>query len=117
MRATNGRLTYVRQTISIDELERGREQMTDIAYRSPAENKPCDLPPKGYFCTRAAGHEGPCATYPTATPSEPLLWDDDEPETRTSFKGVLVAVALGLLALVGGAALIAIVAPIVEAHL
>lgn len=25
---------------------------------------PCSLPPNGWFCTRPAGHEGPCAAYP-----------------------------------------------------
>jgi hypothetical protein len=25
----------------------------------------CDVPPPGWFCTRAKGHEGPCAAIPT----------------------------------------------------
>lgn len=25
----------------------------------------CQVPPEGWCCTRAVGHEGPCAAYPT----------------------------------------------------
>lgn len=38
---------------------------------------PCKLPPPGWFCTRAAGHAGPCAAYETAVPADPLQWPDD----------------------------------------
>lgn len=27
--------------------------------------KPCDIPPPGWVCSRAKGHEGPCAAWPT----------------------------------------------------
>jgi formylmethanofuran dehydrogenase subunit E len=26
---------------------------------------PCELPPAGWYCTRGAGHSGPCAAYST----------------------------------------------------
>lgn len=29
---------------------------------------PCTIPPPGWRCTRAAGHEGPCAAVPVVTP-------------------------------------------------
>ena len=29
----------------------------------------CTNPPEGWECTRAAGHEGPCAAYPLAAAS------------------------------------------------
>lgn len=25
---------------------------------------PCPVPPTGWFCTRGAGHDGPCAAWP-----------------------------------------------------
>jgi hypothetical protein len=28
---------------------------------------PCPLPPPGWHCTRAAGHDGPCAALPTGS--------------------------------------------------
>lgn len=28
-------------------------------------NEVCDLPPKGWYCTRAKGHDGPCAAIPS----------------------------------------------------
>jgi hypothetical protein len=30
----------------------------------------CNLPPPGWYCTREAGHEGPCAAMPMYTPEE-----------------------------------------------
>jgi hypothetical protein len=29
--------------------------------------KQCDLPPQGWHCNLAAGHDGPCPTYPDAS--------------------------------------------------
>ena len=29
----------------------------------PGEVCGCEVPPPGWYCTRAAGHEGPCAAY------------------------------------------------------
>lgn len=37
----------------------------------------CKLPPEGCYCTRAAGHDGPCAAHPTA-------WADSVPDRRTT---------------------------------
>lgn len=31
------------------------------------DHEPCTLPPEGWGCTRAAGHDGPCAAEPIAT--------------------------------------------------
>lgn len=28
----------------------------------------CEVPPPGWYCTRAKGHEGPCAAWPKETP-------------------------------------------------
>lgn len=28
----------------------------------------CEHPPPGWYCSRAPGHEGPCAAYPKVTP-------------------------------------------------
>lgn len=30
----------------------------------------CTLPPHGWRCSRAAGHEGPCATHPASPTAE-----------------------------------------------
>lgn len=30
----------------------------------------CPLPPPGWACTRAAGHDGPCAALPTRDPND-----------------------------------------------
>lgn len=27
----------------------------------------CTVPPEGWYCTRTAGHDGPCAALPTPT--------------------------------------------------
>lgn len=29
----------------------------------------CDIPPKGWMCTRTKGHTGPCAAYPASSNS------------------------------------------------
>lgn len=38
----------------------------------------CTLPPKGWHCTRDAGHDGPCAALPNGCTNcdvfEPLVW-------------------------------------------
>ena len=31
----------------------------------------CNVPPPGWYCTRAPGHDGPCAAYPAAAPTPP----------------------------------------------
>jgi len=40
-----------------------------IAEKLDAESSPepesCTVPPAGWYCTRQAGHAGPCAAYPT----------------------------------------------------
>lgn len=36
-----------------------------IAQQQLYDNGPCKLPPDGWFCTRPAGHDGPCAAHPT----------------------------------------------------
>lgn len=34
------------------------------------DDDPCTVPPEGWFCTRPAGHDGPCAAVPIAGPKE-----------------------------------------------
>lgn len=34
----------------------------------------CDRAPSGWYCTRTAGHGGPCAAHPEI----PVDWDEDE---------------------------------------
>lgn len=31
----------------------------------------CDRPPIGWWCSRAAGHDGPCAAHPVSSPARP----------------------------------------------
>jgi hypothetical protein len=77
MRATNGRLTYVRQTISIDELERGENYVPNTPHPGDmAAYLICDRPPTGWICTRARGHAGPCATISTEVPEDEPYWHD-----------------------------------------
>jgi hypothetical protein len=42
----------------------------EVAYpvKEPAQPKACDVPPTGWRCTRANGHEGPCAAIARALP-------------------------------------------------
>jgi hypothetical protein len=37
----------------------------------------CDVPPPGWACSRAKGHEGPCAATPTAQSDVPAVLDED----------------------------------------
>jgi len=53
--------------------EAGREYhsiLVELADDLRQASKPtvCATPPAGWNCTRAAGHEGPCAAVPAATP-------------------------------------------------
>ena len=41
-----------------DEIAR---RLDDLAAPEP---ETCTLPPKGWYCTRQAGHDGPCAAHP-----------------------------------------------------
>lgn len=39
----------------------------------------CDVPPQGWFCTRGAGHAGPCAAHQIGAPddsttAEAVVW-------------------------------------------
>jgi hypothetical protein len=43
-----------------DVLERAAEAF-DLAMAPVPED--CKLPPQGWYCTRQAGHDGPCAAY------------------------------------------------------
>ena len=47
-----------------------------------ASAKPCAVPPKGWWCSRAAGHEGPCAARPTKGAIEELLAEADADKAR-----------------------------------
>lgn len=41
------------------------------SYGEPGTSVPlalCNVPPKGWFCTREGGHEGPCAAHPDVPP-------------------------------------------------
>ena len=42
-------------------------------YRPAAEQPPrsCTVPPPGWYCTRVAGHDGPCAAWPVPTSGDP----------------------------------------------
>ena len=35
--------------------------------------KKCNIPPKGWLCTRQPGHEGPCAAYKNVRMPHPFL--------------------------------------------
>lgn len=45
-----------------DVLERAAEAF-DVAFAPEPED--CRKAPPGYYCTRQAGHDGPCAAHPT----------------------------------------------------
>lgn len=36
--------------------------------------KKCDVPPPGWYCTREAGHNGPCAAVPVGAPLKLRWW-------------------------------------------
>lgn len=65
-----------------------------VDWPSPPPSPVCQVPPEGYMCTRAAGHNGPCAAIPTAPIASP--WDEDTQNPR----GCL-GIILGSLAVVG----------------
>lgn len=35
--------------------------------------KRCEVPPQGWYCTRKAGHDGPCAALPYDYKQNPFL--------------------------------------------
>jgi hypothetical protein len=46
----------------------------------------CNRPPSGWFCTRAAGHEGPCAALPVSLPTWRDPWHDAWWEIRDAWR-------------------------------
>ena len=53
-------------------------QQQPLAY----DNKTtCPIPPEGWFCNRAAGHDGPCAAWPVENSTPPQHFDDHAGET------------------------------------
>lgn len=44
--------------VTADEIAR---RLDEAAATQPES---CDVAPKGWYCTRPKGHEGPCAAYP-----------------------------------------------------
>ncbi len=42
-----------------------------------SELKPCKVPPEGWWCSRVAGHEGPCCARPTQEIGE-KIWAEAE---------------------------------------
>lgn len=74
------------------------------------EHTPCDIPPKGWACTREYGHDGPCAAIPTPPPPrKPTCRQLDEAvplqliATKKSAIPDHVAIYLILLLMVAGA--------------
>ncbi len=50
--------------------------------------KACTLPPRGWICTRGAGHEGPCAAWMVAMTVDNTWIDNVPPETSDYWKQV-----------------------------
>lgn len=57
--------------VPYDQLPKGRQQVDNLivaivkAFEQPQpEPLPCLIPPPGWICTRARGHDGPCAAHP-----------------------------------------------------
>lgn len=38
------------------------------------DDEQCATPPEGWYCTRADGHDGPCAAYPKDDVTRPDVW-------------------------------------------
>ena len=55
---------------SEDPLTAAAQSRIDAAWeRHKAASPICDIPPPGWKCSRAPGHDGPCAATPTHTPA------------------------------------------------
>lgn len=64
------RLADVEALRKRDQWERGELELDGVTSRKQAERlarhrDPCHLPPAGWDCTRAPGHDGPCAAVPS----------------------------------------------------
>jgi hypothetical protein len=66
----------------------------------------CERPPAGWYCTREAGHEGPCAAREDAPDIEPVAramaewsspwrWDTRHPKNRDYWRRIAEAVMTG----------------------
>jgi transposase-like protein len=68
----------------VDQVANAEEQARSRFDRSMEAMKPCSIPPEGWYCTRKAGHEGPCAAKPRnkeflASKPKPLRVDQVKP--------------------------------------
>lgn len=64
------RLADVEALRKRDQWERGEMELDGVTSREQAERlarhrDPCRVPPAGWDCTRAPGHDGPCAAVPS----------------------------------------------------
>lgn len=60
--------------------QREIERLVRVAHKKMQEGEmPCDRPPRGWYCTRARGHDGPCAALPE---SRAALDQGEETEQR-----------------------------------
>lgn len=44
-----------------------------FGYEIPIKERQCQVPPRGWYCTIPAGHDGPCAAWPIPNRRQRLL--------------------------------------------
>jgi hypothetical protein len=77
-----------------------RHAVPSKALLTECPGPPCKVPPRGWRCTRAAGHEGPCAAEPIFAPATDdwwarLWWNKATPGEREAMKRLIANVASG----------------------
>jgi hypothetical protein len=62
----NTAVDRLRKAIETFDLKHERERSENLIRAIFDEPVGCTVPPAGWYCTRAAGHDGPCAALPQA---------------------------------------------------